>query len=315
MKQLIPCAMLVATLCFGQSAPPAAAAGGRGGRGGGAPNGAPRELPSNQESNVDIDHFIGFPSDSFMRIFNGGLMLRSMLRHGDPYKPGPTGAVLEYRDDCVVATLEPHFETGALVSDAIYIYYVQGGMGKFDSGPGTESYDLHPGVGVLIAPGAKQHFINTGDKELSMIMVTWKDNSGMTVKQPIKVVDAQNLQFGTNRAHWVMAGKNMFGPPDGINSTFSPVWVPAGTYTGPHAHVPGVEELWVKTGFDEGYMILGSEIRRVNGPGAFLAPPNGKTTHSSMNLTDHPEIWLYISHREPGATGPTPPASRAAAAQ
>ena len=29
-----------------------------------------------------------------------------MLRHGDPYKPGPSGNVLQYRDDLGVAILE-----------------------------------------------------------------------------------------------------------------------------------------------------------------------------------------------------------------
>jgi hypothetical protein len=33
---------------------------------------------------------------------------------------------------------------------------------------------------------------------------------------------------------------------------------------------------------------------------AFLSPPNGKTTHSSMNLNeDHPSVWPYIAHRPP----------------
>lgn len=32
----------------------------------------------------------------------------------------------------------------------------------------------------------------------------------------------------------------------------------------------------------------------------YLSLPNGKTTHSSMNLsTENPSIWLYISRRVP----------------
>jgi hypothetical protein len=77
------------------------------------------------------------------------------------------------------------------------------------------------------------------------------------------------------------------------------------SYGGPHAHAPGVEEIWVKVGSDEGYIILGSEIRKVVGTAAFLSPPNGKTTHSSMNLSEeNPSIWLYISRRAPQTAQP-----------
>jgi hypothetical protein len=75
-------------------------------------------------------------------------MTRSMLRNGDPYHSGPMGNVPEYRDDCVVATLEPHFEMGTMESQETYFFYVQGGEGRVDSCPGTESYNLHNGVGV-----------------------------------------------------------------------------------------------------------------------------------------------------------------------
>jgi hypothetical protein len=301
MRKLVLSAIVAAPLVFGQGAVPQNAPGGKPGEAGSgwAANGAPRELPSNQETGVETDRFIGYPSNAFAKVFNGGLMVRSMLRNGDPYHAGASGDVLEYRDDCAVATLEPHFETGSIESPGIYFYFVQGGVGKVDSGPGTKSYDLHPGVGILFAPKAKQHFVNTGDKELSMIVLTWTNNEGMTVKQPLKVVDTWKEEFGSNRAHWVMASKHLFDNADGINLTAGAIYIPPMTYSGPHAHVKGVEEIWVKTGSDVGYALLGSELRKIDGPGVFLAPPNGKTVHSSMNLTDHAEIWLYLSRRAP----------------
>jgi hypothetical protein len=78
--------------------------------------------------------------------------------------------------------------------------------------------------------------------------------------------------------------------------------------------VPGVEELWVKVGSDEGYPILGCEIQKAVGNVAFLSLPNGKTTHSSMNLNeDHPSVWLYISHRPPQNAQPATSAAAAPA--
>ena len=261
-------------------------------------DGAPRELPTNQESGVDIDRFMGYPHNAFSKIFNG-LMTRSMLRAGDPYSPGSSGAVLEYRDDLSLATLEPRYLTRIIEAPQVFFYYVEDGVGRLDSGPGTQAHALHKGVGVLIAPNAKHRFVNAGDKQLRMIQLSWTRNEGLAVKQPIKVVDSNEIPLNTNRAHWVHSGKPMFGVADGVNITISPILFPPNVYAGPHAHVKGVEEIWVKVGPEVGYAILGSEIRKVEGTGAFLAPPNGITTHSSMNLTDQPSIWLYISRRVP----------------
>ena len=276
----------------------------------GPAGGAPRALPSNQESGVEIDRFIGTPGPAFAKIFNG-LMTRSMLRKGDPYSPGPIGAVLEYRDDLSLATLEPHLETRVIDTPQVIFYYVQGGVGRMDSGPGTKSYDLRNGVGMLIAPNAKHRFLNTSDETLSMIMLSWTDNDGLTVKQPIKVVDSNTIPLNTNRAHWVHSGRGMFNVNDGVNITISPILFPPVTYAGPHAHIKGVEEIWVKVGKDVNYAILGSEIRKFDGVGAFLSPPNGLTTHSSMNLNeDHSSIWLYLSRRIPQQPAPTPAPAR-----
>lgn len=314
MSRFFRAAMLALPLCLGQQTiataaqQPAPSPPGFGLPGG--PAGTPiRELPTNQESGVDIDRFIGFPTNAFSKIFNG-LMTRSMLRAGDPYSPGPIGAVLEYRDDLSLATLEPHLLTRVIESPQIFFYYVEGGEGKLDSGPGTQAYDLHNGVGILIAPNAKHRFVNTGDKQLRMISLSWTRNEGLTVKQPIKVVDSNTVPLNSNRAHWVHSGRPMFGNADGVNITISPILFPPMAYAGPHAHGKGVEEIWVKVGPETGWAILGSEIRKFAGTGAFLSPPNGLTTHSSMNLEeDHPHIWLYLSRRVP-QPGQQPAAAR-----
>jgi len=262
------------------------------------------ELPSNQESHVDTDQFIGYPGNAFSLVWNG-LALRSMLRHGDPYEPGPAGAVLEYRDDLSVATLQPSSESGTKSTNQVSFYYVQGGSGRIDTGPKTTSYSLRPGVGILIAPGISQHFVANDAAPLSMIRMVWSDNEGLKVKQPIKVQDTATEETSDSGVHWVMSGKHLFDVEDGINLTAGAVAIPANTYSGPHGHAKGVEEIWVKTGTDVGYALLGSEIRKIDGSGVFLAPPNGLTTHSSMNTNDdHPAVWLYLSRRTPTHTGP-----------
>jgi mannose-6-phosphate isomerase-like protein (cupin superfamily) len=123
-----------------------------------------------------------------------------MLRHGDPYHPGEPGAVLEYRDDCAVATIEPHFVTSVFESPEIYFFYVQGGEGRLDSGDRTKSFDLHPDVGIIMPPNGKQRFTNATGKQLSMIMVTWKDNDGITSPKEILARDANTIPVGANRS-------------------------------------------------------------------------------------------------------------------
>ena len=60
---------------------------------------------SNEQSGVDIDRFIGRPENSPVHLSHGTLLTHTILANGDPYNPGPNGAVLEYRKDLAVATL------------------------------------------------------------------------------------------------------------------------------------------------------------------------------------------------------------------
>jgi hypothetical protein len=256
-------------------------------------------LPSNQESGVDIDRFVGRPDGASTGIYEG-LLTRSMLRAGNPYAPGPAGEVLEYRDDLALASLQGRGQSRVIQSNAVSFYYVVGGRGRIDAGPGAPGQDLHAGVGLLAAPKARHRFLNSGDAPLDMIMLTWTNNEGLTVAQDLKVVDTDLVPYSSRRAHWVHSSKPMFGVTDGINITLSAIMIPPLSYAGPHAHIKGVEEIWVKAEPGVGYALLGSEIRKFDGVGAFLSPPDGMTTHSSMNLDEtSPQIWLYMSRRLP----------------
>src|SRR6185436_17032417 len=66
---------------------------------------------SNEVSGLDIDRFIGVAENSPVHLSHGTMLTHSILRAGDPYKPGNSGAVLEYRKDLAVATLLPRNRT------------------------------------------------------------------------------------------------------------------------------------------------------------------------------------------------------------
>jgi hypothetical protein len=63
---------------------------------------SPVPPPSNQQVGIDIDRFIGHPSQSPV------ITMRTILRYGDPYKPGDPGAVLENRKDLTAGTVLSH---------------------------------------------------------------------------------------------------------------------------------------------------------------------------------------------------------------
>src|SRR5262249_29300028 len=107
MKRLLLCmtlaAMWVSTAWSQQAVVPTGAAqpGGNGARGGaggggGGGNAGNNVERSNEAAGVDIDRFIGFPENSPVHLSHGTLLTHSMLRAGDPYQPGASGAVLEY---------------------------------------------------------------------------------------------------------------------------------------------------------------------------------------------------------------------------
>ena len=50
------------------------------------------ELPSNQELGVDINRFIGNPARSHPYLSHDAIIMRSILRHGDPHRPGRAGS-------------------------------------------------------------------------------------------------------------------------------------------------------------------------------------------------------------------------------
>src|SRR4051812_38077462 len=86
--------------------------------------------PSNEQLNVDVDRFIGYPLAKTTHLSHGTLLIHSILTHGDPYTPGPQGAVLEYREELATATLLPGSETPASTLQDAFFFYVKSGEGR-----------------------------------------------------------------------------------------------------------------------------------------------------------------------------------------
>jgi hypothetical protein len=257
---------------------------------------SPKPPLSNQIVGIDIDRFAGDPLHSPVHVTQEVIFQRSILREGNPYQPGDPGAVLEYRKDFSLGTIASYKRTPLAQIPEAQFWYVESGNGRLDNGDAY--WDLHEGIGVLMAPNAKHRVVNTTDEPLQMLMLTWIPAEPARLA-PILVRDVHSLHLPASGAHWNYFGPIFFSPADGLhpNEAFAVVYMPPMTVGEPHAHIPHWEEIWTKLPPYSSYFILGSDIRKMEPNTAFLSPPNSETTHSIVNLMEHDyQAWLYIGH-------------------
>jgi hypothetical protein len=92
----------------------------------------PRE--SNEHYGVDIGRSMGYPVNKTVHLSHGTLLTHSILRRGNPYEPGPQGALLEYRKDLSTATLLPNSRTPLSTLPDESFFYVKSGEARLDDG-------------------------------------------------------------------------------------------------------------------------------------------------------------------------------------
>ena len=256
----------------------------------------PRELQSNDRMGIDIDRYVGNPFSSVAKVTHEVMLTRSILRAGDPHAPGDPGAVLEYRKDFALATLMPKNRTPLVELPVEQIFYVESGEGRLDDG--SQYWDLHEGIAILIPPSASHRISNTSDKPLNMLMLSWESPAGVTPRKTILVRDVSMLPFAEKNAHWSYMAKNVFHPSDGLhpNEKVLVVYVSPMSMGAPHAHPPHWEEVWTNIGPGDSFMQIGSEIRDMPANTAMIAPPNGQTVHSVLNMTrDKVQAFFYFA--------------------
>src|SRR5580704_783299 len=159
---------------------------------------SPAQHCSNETDKVDIDRFMGYPDNRTVHLSHGTLLTHSILRAGNPYEPGPQGAVLEYRKDLSTATLMPNSRTPLSTLPDEYFFYIKSGQGRLDDG--KQYWDLRENTAILAPPGVPHRFINTSDKPLSMIMLTWP--GGPAAHNALIVRNVNLLPWCEENAHW-----------------------------------------------------------------------------------------------------------------
>lgn len=303
MRRSVFLTLIAAAACWAQGGAPAAPAPGA------APAGGPPAQTNrltNEQLGVDVDRFIGYPTAKTAHLSHGTLLVHSILKNGDPYKPGPQGAVLEYRKELTTATLLPGAETPLSKLEDAYFFYVKSGEGRLDDG--KQMWDLHEGIAILAPPNVPHRFINNSrEKELNMIMLQF--TGGPEAKKELVVRDVPKLPWCEENAHWNNASRCVFSAADGLiqGERIYLVMLRPWSASQPHSHVPGTEEIWTKVSPGKAIMLLGSELREFDQNTAYLVPPTGTLDHSNLNLSkDRTEWWIYIARGPapvPGAPG------------
>jgi mannose-6-phosphate isomerase-like protein (cupin superfamily) len=251
---------------------------------------------SNREVGVSIDRYIGSYRNSEPEASHGVLIERAILRPGDPYKPGPPGAILEFHKKFSLGTLTPGARTQAAQHDEREVLYIESGSGRVESG--DEFWPLEPGYGVLIPPHKDHTLVNESKEPMTLLVLTDLLDPGETPGKTILVRNSADLPYAEPSAHWNYFAKLLFGPHDGLNPVSKVLIVDLFPMSigAPHPHIPHWEEVWSKLPPDSSYAFLGSEVRKEDPNEGFLVPPNGKVVHSVINLTERPMSWFYFCH-------------------
>jgi mannose-6-phosphate isomerase-like protein (cupin superfamily) len=272
-----------------------------------------REPPSNMQTGVSIDRYVGDATKSPSRQWHNVMFTQNLLRQGDPdpTKPGDPGAVLRYNKSLDLATLPARNITPLTQLPDQFIMYVESGEGRLDDG--KQYWDLHEGIAILMPPQAMHRFTNTGAEPLKMLVLTCTLD-GFTPRKDILVRDTNLMAMSEQNVHWSNMSKYIFLGADGISEQDHVLLVYMGpmTIAGPHAHTPPQEEIWTKVTDGPSLMQVGNEIRNWTPNMAVLAPPNGKTVHAASNLSpDKIQYWFYFGRLNfPNqAQPPRPPAN------
>jgi len=244
---------------------------------------------------ADIDMFIGTWNNSMPRHTHGSLIERDILTQGDPLKPPRIGAVLKYLNRFTFATLDRYAKTTpTTLKGEQEIYYIISGTGTLTAG--GKSADLYPGIVVLMPAGLEFTMANTGDKALTMYLLNELIPAGFRPNKEMLVKDENATPVASYNGHWCHIVKPLFETNDGLGTlerVFTVALDPM-TIGHPHSHGEGCEEVWTALK-GESIAWLGKQIRMQPEGTGYMIPPDGKTPHSNVNISNEQIKMFYFA--------------------
>jgi mannose-6-phosphate isomerase-like protein (cupin superfamily) len=254
-----------------------------------------REGYRTPETDTDIDLYIHSWKDSPVHVGHGGFVEQEYLTPGDPVNPPRTGAVLKYLKAYNHGTLGPRNVTKPTTHEKEQVFFfILSGSGTVEAGGITEQ--ISEGTGIFIPAGLTYTFKSTGEKSLQTVIIVEEITPGFEPLTEMKTGSYHDKTPGAG-AHWCHVGYGIvdgtkFANPMGIGV----VGIGAFDIAHPHGHVEGCEEIWNQIKGDS-LLLLGKYLRPQPEGTVFLAPPDGKSAHASINQTDEPMYWLYVGNR------------------
>jgi mannose-6-phosphate isomerase-like protein (cupin superfamily) len=245
------------------------------------------ELATNKERGVHLDLYYRCWWDSDAEFSHGGLLERPILTAGDPQHIAKPGAVLTYAHEFSHAFLEPHLQTQPTKHSYQEILYVVRGKGSVTGG--DKKAPIEDGAAILLPPNIEHTIANDGSQPMEILILTEEPPANFKARFDMLVRYLRQLPT-THISHWSYAVQWLFKEEDGLAGLSNALIVTqdAMTIGSPHAHVPLWEEVWYKIE-EDGMLFVGSELRKMPNGCGYISPPDGVTTHSVINATDHPQ--------------------------
>jgi mannose-6-phosphate isomerase-like protein (cupin superfamily) len=118
--------------------------------------------------------------------------------------------------------------------------------------------------------------------------------AGFTPRKDILVRDEAKIPIGTTTGHWCHISRRLFSQQDGLAILvgMSPVWFAPMTIGQPHSHESNVEEIWFALDGDIN-ILLGKQLRKLPVGTAYKIPPDGKTPHSNINVSEEKSLKMF----------------------
>jgi mannose-6-phosphate isomerase-like protein (cupin superfamily) len=243
---------------------------------------------------ADIDLYMRSWTESMPRHYHGSLILRDIFIPGDPMNPPRRGSVLRWFSLYAHATLEGGATTTPVaLAGEQEVYYILSGTGTISGGGDT--FPLYKGMCAFIPEKITYSVTADSGEPLIMLLIAEPIPSGFESKTAIFVRDENVTPYTMTDAHWTMAFKDVMNGGDGMvrSSVILAVTFLPMTLGHPHSHEGLFQEMWLCLE-GETQVLLGKQVRDMPPGTAYLVPPDGKTPHSNINVSDKPVKLFHL---------------------
>lgn len=250
----------------------------------------------NPRSEPNIDLYSTDWRDSMPVFTHSGLVERYIFTRsgGDSANPSPRGAILKGVSRFSHATLRTHTSTTpTTLKGEQEVFYVLSGRGAVSGGGKT--YDIFPGIVVLIPEDLEYSMRNMGYEAVMMYMIVEPVPAGFQPRKDIVIHDEAAAPVAKTNDHWNNSTKILIAREEGLAviDELLAISLPARSMSQPFSYVGGVEAVYC-TVQGEPLYLSGKQIRALPPGSAYMVVPNAVTPHANINLSDAAVKYLYF---------------------